>query len=127
MTGIYLDYNATTPIDPQVAEAMLPFIQGGLSGLFGNPSSGHSFGLAAMEGVNTARRQVAGMLGCGVNDLIFTSGGTEGQQPRHKGRRLGLPGAGRPHHHFGGGASGCYRSLPLPGGPGVPGDLPAGG
>ncbi len=77
MADIYLDYNATTPIDPQVAEAMLPFVRGGLNGLFGNPSSGHSFGLAAREGVDTARRQVAGMLGCDVDELIFTSGGTE--------------------------------------------------
>ena len=77
MADIYLDYNATTPIDPQVAEAMLPFVKGGLNGLFGNPSSGHSFGLAAREGVDTARTQVAGMLGCDIDDLIFTSGGTE--------------------------------------------------
>ena len=73
MSDIYLDYNATTPIDPQVGEAMLPFVHG----LFGNPSSGHSFGMAAREGVDTARAQVAGMLGCAVDDLIFTSGGTE--------------------------------------------------
>ena len=73
MTAIYLDYNATTPIDPQVAEAMLPFVHG----LYGNPSSGHSFGLAAREGVDRAREQVAGMLGCAADDLIFTSGGTE--------------------------------------------------
>ena len=52
---------------------MLPFVHG----LFGNPSSGHSFGLAAREGVDTARGQVAEMLGCDVDDLIFTSGGTE--------------------------------------------------
>ena len=51
MSDIYLDYNATTPIDPQVAEAMLPFVHG----RFGNPSSGHSFGVAAREGVDTAR------------------------------------------------------------------------
>ena len=73
MSDIYLDYNATTPIDPLVAEAMLPFVHG----LFGNPSSGHSFGVAAREGVDTARAQVASMLGCTVDDLIFTSGGTE--------------------------------------------------
>ncbi len=77
MADIYLDYNATTPIDPQVAEAMLPFVKGGLNGLFGNPSSGHSFGLAAREGIDTARKQVAGMLGCDIDGLIFTSGGTE--------------------------------------------------
>ena len=85
MADIYLDYNATTPIDPQVSEAMLPFVLGGLSGLFGNPSSGHSFGLAAREGVDTARRQVASMLGCDVDDLIFTSGGTEANNHAIKG------------------------------------------
>ena len=85
MADIYLDYNATTPIDPQVAEAMLPFVQGGLDGLFGNPSSGHSFGLAAREGVDTARRQVASMLGCDADDLLFTSGGTEANNHAIKG------------------------------------------
>ena len=81
MGGIYLDYNATTPIDPAVAEAMLPYVHG----LFGNPSSGHSFGIAAREGVDRARRQVAGMLGCAENDLIFTSGGTEANNHAIKG------------------------------------------
>ena len=81
MSDIYLDYNATTPIDPQVAEAMLPYVHG----LFGNPSSGHSFGLAARRGVDIARRQVASMLGCGEDDLIFTSGGTEANNHAIKG------------------------------------------
>ncbi len=81
MSDIYLDYNATTPIDPQVAEAMLPYIHG----LFGNPSSGHSFGLAARRGVDMARRQVASMLGCGEDYLIFTSGGTEANNHAIKG------------------------------------------
>ena len=81
MDGIYLDYNATTPIDPAVAEAVLPYMHG----LFGNPSSGHSFGLAAREGVDLARRQVAGMLGCSEDDLIFTSGGTEANNHAIKG------------------------------------------
>ena len=81
MTDIYLDYNATTPIDPQVAEAMLPYVHG----LFGNPSSGHSFGLAARQGVDLARQQVAGMLGCDIDDLIFTSGGTEANNHAIKG------------------------------------------
>ena len=85
MADIYLDYNATTPIDPQVAEAMLPFVQGGLNGLFGNPSSGHSFGVAARQGVETARLQVASMLGCDPDDLIFTSGGTEANNHAIKG------------------------------------------
>ena len=81
MEGIYLDYNATTPIDPAVAEAMLPYVHG----LFGNPSSGHSFGLAARAGVDHARQQVAAMLGCSEDDLIFTSGGTEANNQAIKG------------------------------------------
>ena len=81
MDPIYLDYNATTPIDPQVAEAMLPYVHG----LYGNPSSGHSFGLAARQGVDRARAQVAGLLGCATQDLIFTSGGTEANNHAIKG------------------------------------------
>ncbi len=81
MSAIYLDYNATTPIDPQVAEAMLPYVHAH----FGNPSSGHSFGLAAREGVDLARAQVAGLLGCASTDLIFTSGGTEANNHAIKG------------------------------------------
>ncbi len=81
MDGIYLDYNATTPIDPAVAAAMLPYVHG----LFGNPSSGHAFGLAAREGVDLARQQVAAMLGCSADDLIFISGGTEANNHAIKG------------------------------------------
>ena len=81
MSAIYLDYNATTPIDPSVAEAMLPYVHAH----FGNPSSGHSFGLAAREGVDLARGQVAGLLGCAAADLIFTSGGTEANNHAIKG------------------------------------------
>ena len=81
MSAIYLDYNATTPIDPQVAEAMLPYVHG----LYGNPSSGHSFGLEARKGVDSARRQVADLLGCQSDELIFTSGGTEANNHAIKG------------------------------------------
>ena len=81
MSDIYLDYNATTPIDPAVAEAMLPYIHG----RHGNPSSGHSFGRAARQGVDTAREQVANLLGCATDDLIFTSGGTEANNHAIKG------------------------------------------
>ncbi len=90
MSDIYLDYNATTPIDPQVAEAMLPYVRG----IFGNPSSGHSFGLAARQGIDHARRQVAGLLGCGEDDLIFTSGGTEANNHAIKGVALSCRGRG---------------------------------
>ena len=81
MSAIYLDYNATTPIDPQVAEAMLPYVHG----LFGNPSSSHGFGVAAREGVDVARQQVVELLGCGTDELIFTSGGTEANNHAIKG------------------------------------------
>ena len=81
MNGVYLDYNATTPIDPLVAEAMLPYVHG----LYGNPSSGHFFGRSARAGVDHARAQVASLLGCGTDSLIFTSGGTEANNHAIKG------------------------------------------
>ena len=81
MPDIYLDYNATTPIDPLVAEAMLPYVHV----LYGNPSSGHFFGRAARAGVEHARAQVASLLGCVTDDLIFTSGGTEANNHAIKG------------------------------------------
>lgn len=70
---IYLDHNATTPIDPAVAQAMLPY----LYEHFGNPSSSHPFGAAARSGVETARRQVAALIGARPEEIVFTSGGTE--------------------------------------------------
>ena len=70
---IYLDYNATTPIAPEVAEAMLPY----LHQHFGNPSSSHAYGIAAREAVMSARVQVADLLGAEPADIVFTSGGTE--------------------------------------------------
>ncbi|MDG2208106.1 MAG: cysteine desulfurase family protein [Pirellulales bacterium] len=70
---LYLDYNATTPIDPAVREAMLPF----LAEHYGNPSSLHVIGQKAAEAVATARDQVAKLLGCQSREIIFTSGGTE--------------------------------------------------
>ena len=109
MDPIYLDYNATTPIDPQVAEAMLPYVHG----LYGNPSSGHSFGLAARQGVDRARAQVASLLGCATSDLIFTSGGTEANNHAIKGLAFAHRERGRPHHHFRHRASRRHRGLPL--------------
>jgi len=70
---IYLDYNATTPTDPRVAQAMTPF----LTGFFGNPSSGHRFGREAKAAVENAREQVAACLACASDEVIFTSGGSE--------------------------------------------------
>ena len=73
MDHIYLDYNATTPIHPEVAEAMIPFLRSH----FGNPSSAHWFGIQTRKAVETARTQVASLLGCQPDEIIFTSGGSE--------------------------------------------------
>ena len=70
---IYLDYNATTPHDPEVIEAMRLFLETE----FGNPSSSHWYGIKPKQAVETARRQVAGILNCRPTEVFFTSGGTE--------------------------------------------------
>lgn len=70
---VYLDYNATTPLDPEVIDAMRPFMET----VFGNPSSSHWHGIAPRRAVETAREQVAAMLRCRPDEIIFTSGGTE--------------------------------------------------
>ncbi len=70
---IYLDYNATTPVAKEVAEAMMPF----LVAEFGNPSSAHPVGRRAREALEKARGQISRMLGCESTEVVFTSGGTE--------------------------------------------------
>ena len=70
---IYLDYNATTPVDPRVRAAMLPY----LGDEFGNPSSTHAFGRSAWTAVERARLQVADLLGCAPDEVVFTGGGSE--------------------------------------------------
>ena len=70
---IYLDYNATTPHDPEVIEAMRPYFEEE----FGNPSSSHYYGSRPRQAVARARRQVASLLSCEPEEIIFTSGGTE--------------------------------------------------
>ena len=73
-TPIYLDYQATTPTDPKVREAMLPY----LNDLFGNPhSSSHSYGWEASDAVKTARAQVAQLINADDEEIVFTSGATE--------------------------------------------------
>ena len=72
-TAAYFDHNATTPLDPRVREAMLPW----LGGLHGNPSSAHSIGRSARSAVETARGQVAGMLNGKPKDVIFVGSGSE--------------------------------------------------
>jgi cysteine desulfurase len=81
MTPIYLDYNATTPIDSAVRDAMLPYV----SEHFGNPSSTHVYGKTAHETVDQARRDVANLLGAKPDEIIFTSGGTEASNHALKG------------------------------------------
>ena len=78
---IYLDYNATTPLDPEVIAAMQPY----LSERFGNPSSSHGYGLEARNAVQRARAQVAALLFCQPDEIVFTSGGTESNNAAIKG------------------------------------------
>lgn len=81
MPPIYLDYNATTPVDPRVLEAMLPYLRQH----FGNPSSGHAYGSEANMGVERAREQVAELLGCAPDEVVFTGGGSEADNLALKG------------------------------------------
>ena len=78
---IYLDYNASTPIDPAVAAAMRPY----LADHFGNPSSGHWASGEAKAALETARGQVAALLGCRSDEVVFTSGGSEANNLALKG------------------------------------------
>ncbi len=84
MEHIYLDYNATTPIHPEVAEAMIPYLREH----FGNPSSAHWYGAQTRKAVENARAQVATMLKCHVDEVIFTSGGSESNNFAIKGYAL---------------------------------------
>ena len=73
MRRVYLDHSATTPADPRVVEAMLPY----LTQKFGNPSSVHFYGQEARAAVDRARREVADLVGARPNEVVFLSGGTE--------------------------------------------------
>src|SRR5439155_6350424 len=70
---VYLDYNATTPVDPAVVEAMNPY----LTRWFGNPSSTHPYGRAARDAVQSARGQVADLVGGKPDEIVFTGSGSE--------------------------------------------------
>lgn len=84
MNPIYLDHNATTPIAPEVADAMRPY----LDQFFGNPSSTHSYGSSTKIAVENARAQVASLINCDAAEIVFTSGGTESNNYALKGVAL---------------------------------------
>jgi cysteine desulfurase len=88
---IYLDYNATTPLAPEVVAAMRPFFEEH----FGNPSSGHRFGTVARAAVEKARTQVARLLNAQTHEIIFTSGGTESNNHAIRGLALARASHGR--------------------------------
>ncbi|ONF74402.1 cysteine desulfurase family protein [Amycolatopsis keratiniphila] len=89
---VYLDYNATTPVDPRVAERMLPY----LTEYFGNPSSGHAFAGTPKAALEQARRQVASLIGAGAGEIVFTASGSEANLLAVRGAVLA---SGRPHPH----------------------------
>jgi cysteine desulfurase len=89
---IYLDYSATTPVDPRVAARMIPF----LTEQFGNPASrSHEFGWQAEEAVTQARAQVAALIGAEAREIVWTSGATESNNLALKGAAHFLQGKGR--------------------------------
>ena len=89
MDPLYFDYNATTPLLARVVEAMLPYF----GDRFGNPGSGHEWGLAARAAVDRSRAQVAGLLGCAPGNVVFTGGATESNNIVLLGLLPQLPGA----------------------------------
>ncbi|MCX7792683.1 MAG: cysteine desulfurase, partial [Chloroflexaceae bacterium] len=91
---IYLDHAATTPLDPRVLEAMLPY----LTEHYGNPSSIHRLGRAALQALDDAREQVALVLGCSRREVIFTGGGSESINLAIKGAALARRAAGARAH-----------------------------
>jgi len=91
MRKVYLDHAATTPLLPEVREAMLPY----LGELFGNPSCLHDWGDAAREAMDTAREQVAGLIGASADEIIFTGSGTESNNFAVKGLALAQQGRGK--------------------------------
>ncbi len=91
--SIYLDNAATTPVRPEVLDAMQPFLAGGV---FGNPSSAHRFGREARAGIDAARAAVAAAVGAEPSEIVFTSGGTEADGLAVAGAALAARVAGRP-------------------------------
>ncbi len=90
----YLDYNATTPVDPRVVEAMLPY----LTLHFGNPSSAHAYATTPARGLDTARQQVASLIGAQPEQILFTGSGSEADALAIRGAVLAATGTGPPAH-----------------------------
>lgn len=88
MRAIYLDHNATTPIDPGVLQAMLPFLQQE----FGNPSSSYELGRRARDAIEKARAQAAALIGAQPDEIVFTGGGTEASNIAIRSGAAALPG-----------------------------------
>lgn len=86
---VYLDHNATTPVDPRVVEACVPY----LAEHFGNPSSGHAYGHRAHAAVDAARAAVAGLIDCAPGEIVFTGGGSESDVLAIRGAALAHRGA----------------------------------
>ena len=87
---IYMDHAGTTPLDPRVLEAMMPYF----TEQFGNPASIHTFGQEAKRALDEAREKVAGILGCRLSEVVFTSGGTESDNVAIQGAASALQGTG---------------------------------
>ena len=87
MQPIYLDYNATTPVDPGAVNAMLPYLQAE----FGNPSSAHALGRRARDAIEQARSEVASLIGASPDEIVFTSGGTEASNIAIRGAATARP------------------------------------
>ena len=123
MKPVYMDYAATTPVDSQVLQAMLPYFQD----VYGNPSSLHRFGQAPKYAVEEAREILASAIGAAPGEIVFTCGGTESNNFALKGIAWAAKERGGPHHYSGHRTSCRLRALFFSGEVGIPRDAPSRG